>query len=372
MAAAINGTALGGGFELTLACHHRVASGYTIHQTGVARGQGRPVAGAGGTQRLPRLLGASEALQLMLLARAIWIRSAPCNSAPSMRFVEASDLVAAAKRWVLEDRRLGTAPGTSRGYRIPRCANFTPKGMMTWAAANAIYRRETYDNYPAQRAIMSCVYEGLMVPIDVGLRIEARYFTSVTRTPEAGNMIRSLFLSQTGTRQAGPPPGRPGSVRGHKTRHSGRRSDGLRDRLCLGPGRHAGDAVRHRPACSRCRQGAHGGIARRGCTKKAVSSPRRRRLRLTGSRRPVDYDALVDCDLVIEAVFENRDIKDKVTRAAEPKIGDGAVFASNTSSLPISSLSTSSSAARELHRHPLLLTGRKDAAGRNHHRRGDL
>ena len=72
---------------------------------------------------------------------------------------------------------------------------FSKAGMMMFPAGNAIYRRETYDNYPAARAIMSCVYEGLQLPIDAALRVESRYFTQVLRSKEAAAMIRSLFLS---------------------------------------------------------------------------------------------------------------------------------------------------------------------------------
>lgn len=340
VAAAINGTALGGGFELTLACHHRVASDLPSTKLGLPESKVGLLPGAGGTQRLPRLLGASEALQLMLLGRNMDPQRA-LQLGAIHAVAEASELVAAAKRWVTEDG-VSEQPWDVKGFRIPGGANFTPRGMMTWAAANAIYRRETYDNYPAQRAIMSCVYEGLMVPIDVGLRIEARYFTWVTRTPEAGNMIRSLFLSKQeldklARRPAGPAPFEVGKL---GILGAGLMGCGIAYVSAL-----AGMQVMlfdiDQPAADAGKARTAGLLE--AAAKKGRLKPEAAKAAIDRITPAVDYDALADCDLVIEAVFENREIKDKVTRAAEPKIGDGAVFASNTSTLPISSLSTSSS-----------------------------
>ena len=159
--------------------------------------------GAGGTQRLPRLIGASEALQLMLLGRNMDPERAAALGAIH-EVVAAEDLIAAAKRWIAEE---GSAvqPWDEDRFRAPGGANYSPRGMITWSAANAIYRRETYDNYPAQRAIMSCVFEGLMVPIDVGLEDRGALFHPRGAFRRGRQHDPLLVPVETGTRQTGAP-----------------------------------------------------------------------------------------------------------------------------------------------------------------------
>ena len=338
--AAINGTALGGGFELTLACHHRVAAINPKCQLGLPESKVGLFPGAGGTQRLPRLIGAAAALQLMLPGRSV----DPARAAEMgiiSAAVEAEQLISAAKRWIAEGGE-ALQPWDRDKFRIPGGANYSPGGMMTWAAANALYRRETYDNYPAQRAIMSCVYEGLMVPIDVGLRIEARYFTQVVRSPEAGNMIRSLFLSKQeldklARRPAATPPSR---VEKLGIIGAGLMGCGIAyvsalagmEVMLIDVDQAAAEAGRDRT-----------GALLEGAAKKGRLSAGAAAAALDRITPASTYDVLEGCDLVIEAVFENRDIKAKVTAEAEAKISGDAVFGSNTSTLPITGLATASS-----------------------------
>ena len=340
VAAAINGTALGGGFELTLACHYRVVSSDKSTKLGLPESKVGLFPGAGGTQRLPRLVGASEALQLMLLGKNMSPEKA--HQLGAVHAVAApDDLVAEAKRWIREEG-VSEQPWDTKGFRIPGGPNYSPKGMMTWMPANAIYRRETYDNYPAQRAIMSCVYEGLMVPIDVGLRVEARYFTHIVRSPEAGNMIRSLFLSKQeldklARRPQGPAP--------FEVKTLGILGAGLMGCGIAYVSALAGMTVKLLDVDQKA---AEAGKARtaallEGAAKKGRLSADAAKAAADRITPASDYDVLSDCDLVIEAVFENRDIKAEVTGAAEAKISDDAVFASNTSTLPITSLASASS-----------------------------
>ncbi len=108
--------------------------------------------------------------------------------------VPAADMVKTAKDWI---KAGGSAkkPWDADGFRLPGGPVYSKDGMMTFPAANAIYRRETYDNYPAARAIMQVVYEGLLVPFDHALRIEQRWFAKIVRSPQAAAMTRSLFVS---------------------------------------------------------------------------------------------------------------------------------------------------------------------------------
>src|ERR1700740_2834833 len=192
-AAAINGLALGGAFELTLSCHYRVAADNPKTRLGLPEVKVGLFPGAGGTQRVPRIVQPQDAMQLLLKGEAIKVdRAQALNLLHAL--CPAADMIKAAKDWIKGGGK-AVAPWDEKGFKLPGGPVFSKMGMQMFPAGNAIYRRETYDNYPAARAIMSCVYEGLQLPIDAALRVESRYFTEILRSKEAAAMIRSLFLS---------------------------------------------------------------------------------------------------------------------------------------------------------------------------------
>ena len=192
-AAAINGLALGGGFEVTLSCHYRVAAENPKTRLGLPEVKVGLFPGAGGTQRVPRLVPPQDAMTILLKGDPVTVDKAKALNLIHA-IVPAADLIKAAKDWIKGGGK-AVAPWDEKGFKLPGGPVFSKAGMMMFPAGNAIYRRETYDNYPAARAIMSCVYEGLQLPIDAALRVESRYFTKVLRSKEAAAMIRSLFLS---------------------------------------------------------------------------------------------------------------------------------------------------------------------------------
>src|SRR5918996_1808136 len=187
--AAINGTALGGAFELCLACHQRIAADNDKTRLGLPEVKIGLFPGAGGTTRVTRMMPASDALQFLLKGDQLRL-----NRAKAMKLVDAvlpaGDIIKAAKDWVKANPK-AKAPWDVEGFRLPGGPVYSKAGMMTWPAANAIYRRETYDNYPAARAILQTAYEGLLLPVDRALTVESRYFTKILRSPEASAMIRS-------------------------------------------------------------------------------------------------------------------------------------------------------------------------------------
>jgi 3-hydroxyacyl-CoA dehydrogenase/enoyl-CoA hydratase/3-hydroxybutyryl-CoA epimerase len=172
--AAINGTAVGGGFELCLACHHRVAAQNPKTRLGLPEIKVGLFPGAGGTVRISRLLVPSDALQFLLKGEKLRV-----ERAKAMKLVDAvvaqDELVAAAKDWIKSGGKAQN-PWDVEGFRLPGGPVYSKAGMTTFPAANAIYRRETYDNYPAARAVLQVVYEGLLLPVDVALRVESRWF----------------------------------------------------------------------------------------------------------------------------------------------------------------------------------------------------
>src|SRR6202789_4404792 len=191
VAAAINGLALGGGLEVTLACHYRVVTDNPKIQLGLPEAKVGLLPGGGGTQRMPRLIGAMAALPIILQGQSV-----DPQKALGMKLVHAvsKDPVADAKAWI-KTKPEAVQPWDKKDFKIPGGGPYSPGGGQVFTMGNAMLRKESYGNYPAQKFIRSCVYEGLQVPIDAGLRIEARYFTKLMSLPESRNMIRTLFLS---------------------------------------------------------------------------------------------------------------------------------------------------------------------------------
>jgi 3-hydroxyacyl-CoA dehydrogenase / enoyl-CoA hydratase / 3-hydroxybutyryl-CoA epimerase len=333
--AAINGTALGGGFELCLACHHRVAGDNPKTRVGLPEIKIGLFPGAGGTQRIARMMAPADALQLLLKGEQIRL-----VQAKSMKLIDAvvpaGDLVKSAKEWIKGGGK-AQAPWDAEGFRLPGGPVYSKAGMQVFPAANAIYRRETYDNYPAARAIMQVVYEGLQLPIDLALRVESRWFAKILRTPEGAAMIRSLFVSmQELNKGARRPPGAPPTA----LKTIGIIGAGFMGGSIAYVSALAGLSVvlidRDQESADKGKAHSHKLMTDQVNRGRATSAEREALLaRITPT---ADYGALKGCDLVIEAVFEDRNVKAATIAKAEAAIGEHVVFASNTSTLPITSL----------------------------------
>jgi 3-hydroxyacyl-CoA dehydrogenase / enoyl-CoA hydratase / 3-hydroxybutyryl-CoA epimerase len=250
--------------------------------------------------------------------------------------VPPADLIKTAKDWIKGGGK-GVAPWDLQGFKLPGGLVYSKAGMMTFPAANAIYRRETYDNYPGARAILQVVYEGLQLPMDLALRVESRWFTKVLRTPEAAAMLRSLFVSMQelnkgARRPANFPPSKLSTV-------------GIIGAGFMGAGiayvtAMAGLQVilidRDQESADKGKAHIHKMITDQINKGRAKVAERDALLaRITAA---ADYAALAPCDLVIEAVFEDRKVKAEAIAKAQAVLSDKAIFASNTSTLPITSL----------------------------------
>jgi 3-hydroxyacyl-CoA dehydrogenase/enoyl-CoA hydratase/3-hydroxybutyryl-CoA epimerase len=333
--AAINGTAVGGGFELTLACHYRVASQNPKTRLGLPEVKVGLMPGAGGTQRVPRMLPQQDALMFLTKGDQIDVtRAAAAKLIDAL--VPAEDLIKTAKEWI---KAGGSAvkPWDQKGFRLPDGLVYSPKGMMFWSAANALYRKQTYDNYPGARAIMQAVYEGLLVPIDAGLRIESRYFAKVLRTPEANAMMRSLFLSMQELNKGAR---RPAGVPPTKVKKLGIIGAGFMGASVGYVSAQAGiDVVLiDRDQASADKGKAHAQAQIDEAIRKGRAAEADKAGLLARITATADYSALSGCDLVIEAVFEDRAVKAEAIKKAQQFVGKDAIFASNTSTLPITSL----------------------------------
>src|SRR5215831_2430924 len=318
-ACAINGTAVGGGFELALACHYRVASNEERTRVGLPEIKVGLFPGAGGTTRIARILPPGDALQYLLkgdLLRA--------DRALKMKFIDAvapaGDLVRTAKDWV---RAGGSAkkPWDMDGFRLPGGAAYSKAGMMTFPAANAIYRRETYDNYPAARAIMQVVYEGLQVPFDHALRIESRWFAKILRSPQAAAMIRSLFVSMQELNKGARRPANeaPTSLKKIGIVGAGFMGAGIAQ-VSAAAGLQVVLIDRDQETADKGKAGLHKALSDRVMKGRMKGAERDEWLaRISPS---ADYATLKDCDLVIEAVFEDRKVKSDVIAKIQAVIGD--------------------------------------------------
>jgi 3-hydroxyacyl-CoA dehydrogenase/enoyl-CoA hydratase/3-hydroxybutyryl-CoA epimerase len=337
-AAAINGLALGGGFELTLSCHYRVAADNPKTRLGLPEIKVGLFPGAGGTQRVPRIVPPQDAMTMLLKGEAVNVAKAKALNLIHA-VVPPADMIKAAKDWIKGGGK-ALAPWDDKNFKLPGGPVYSKAGMMMFPAGNAIYRRETYDNYPAARAVMSCVYEGLQLPIDAGLRVESRYFAQVLRSKEAAAMIRSLFLSMQELNKGAR---RPEGVPPTKVKKLAVIGAGFMGASVGYVSARAGiDVILiDRDQASADKGKAHAQSVIDDLVKKGRASDKDRETTMSRISATADYSAIRDCDLVIEAVFENREVKAETYAKAQPFLKEGAIFASNTSTLPINSLAES-------------------------------
>ena len=337
--AAINGHALGGGLELCLACHHRIAADKPSARIGLPEVSLGLLPGGGGTQRLPRIIGIDKALPLLLEGRHVSPQVA-LELGIVDEIVVPDDLYETAKRWIDEDGNAQKA-WYDKSYRAPGPAVQSPKGYEIFVAGNALLHAKTRGNYPAPKAIMSCVYEGMQVPLEIGLSIESKYFAQLYTSKETQSMIRSLFFSINEAKKLGR---RPENVPPVWHRRIGVLGAGMMGSAIAYVSALAGIEVTLLDTSPELAdQGKSYG--------RKIMDKKIARGRMTETQRDevqgritttTDFAELAQCELVIEAVFEDREIKADVTRKAEAIIAEGAIFATNTSTLPITGLALAS------------------------------
>jgi 3-hydroxyacyl-CoA dehydrogenase / enoyl-CoA hydratase / 3-hydroxybutyryl-CoA epimerase len=337
--AALNGTAMGGAFELALACHHRIAADNPKTRLGLPEIKVGLFPGAGGTQRIARMMQPGDALQMLL--KGDQLRT---DRAKSMKLIDAvvpaAELVAKAKEWIKAGGK-GVQPWDEKGFKFPGGLVYSKAGMMTFPPANAIYRRETHDNYPAARAILQVVYEGLQLDMDSALRVESRWFAKILRSPQAAAMIRSLFVSMGELNKGAR---RPPHVPPTKFTKVGVIGAGFMGAGIAYVTAQAGiDVVlidRDQEAADKGKSYSDKLISDQ--VKKGRAKAEDRDALLARIHPTADYGELAGCDLVVEAVFEDRKVKAEATAKVQAVVGDKVVFGSNTSTLPITSLAAES------------------------------
>lgn len=348
--AAINGTALGGGYELCLACHYRIALKDPKIQIGLPEVLIGLFPGGGGTQRLPRLIGIEKALPLLLEGKKLNPERALKEGLINELAESKEELIQKAKNWILnnphplqpwdEIDKKGKVVGI-QNYKIPGGNVQSPKGVQTFIAATALLQTKTQGNYPAPQAILECLYEGLQVSIDDGLMIEAKHFARISQTPEAKNMIRTLFFAMN---EANKGAARPKEIPIIEIKKVGILGAGMMGAGIAYVTAVAGiDVVMKDISIELAEKGKD---YSRNLLKKEVEkgryTPTQAEEILARIHTTEKTQDLQDCDLVIEAVFENRELKNQVIKEIETFLNHKAVFASNTSTLPITGLAEAS------------------------------
>ncbi|KQV51230.1 MULTISPECIES: FAD-dependent oxidoreductase [unclassified Duganella] len=342
VAMALPGTTLGGGLEVALCGHYRVAADNPKARFGLPEVTLGLLPGGGGTQRLPRLVGIQKSLPMLLEGKRLGAAAAR-ELGILNEVVPAGTELDAARAWLGSAIAAGGVqqPWDAKGFKIPSGAVSSPAVQQVFMAANAMLRAKTYGNYPAPRNILSCVYEGLITDLDTGLMTEARYFVQTVLSPEAKNMIRTLFFSMN---EANKLASRPKEVPQQKYSKIGVLGAGMMGAGIAYVAAKAGiEVVLVDTAQEAAEKGkAHSAALLAKQQQRGQVSAEKSEALLARITPTTDFSLLAGADMVVEAVFEDRGIKADVTRRAEAVLGADAVFASNTSTLPITGLAEAS------------------------------
>jgi 3-hydroxyacyl-CoA dehydrogenase/enoyl-CoA hydratase/3-hydroxybutyryl-CoA epimerase len=343
--AALNGTALGGGLELALACHYRVAINDPKAKFGLPEVKLGLLPGGGGTQRLPRLIGIQPSLPLMLEGKELKAEQAKQLGIIHELAADRAEMLAKAKAWCMANPK-PVQPWDDKKFKWPGGDSKSPANVQMWAIAPSMANAKTYGNYPAATNIMSCVFEGGIVDFDTGCEIESRYFANLVVSQVSKNMIGTLWFQLNAINKGS---SRPQNTDGSSIEKSTVKKLGILGAGMMGAGiayvsaKVGIDCVLLDTTQDAADKGkAYSANLLDKDMKKGRMTQQGKDELLARIKATTSYEDLQGCDLIIEAVFEDRAIKADVTRKAEAMLAKTAVFASNTSTLPITGLAEAS------------------------------
>jgi 3-hydroxyacyl-CoA dehydrogenase/enoyl-CoA hydratase/3-hydroxybutyryl-CoA epimerase len=336
VACALNGTAMGGGLEIALASHFRLAADDPKIQLGLPEANVGLMPGGGGTQRLARMLGAQKALPLLMKGKIMTPAEAVAAGVIDGA-VPADQLLGACKRWLL-DVGDPVKPWDKKGFKAPGGSNsLDPNFGGVFMGTNAMVRGDGFGNYPGPEAICAAVYEGLQLPMDKALEVEAKYFVTLMLGPVSRNLIRTMFINKG---KADALDGRPADVSKRKFTKIGVVGAGTMGAgIALVSAKSGIDVVlidRDLEAAEKGKASAEKRLARD--VEKGRISREKADAILARIHPEVDYGALAEVQLAIETVFEDRKIKRAVIQSIEAAISPDTLIATNTSRLPITEL----------------------------------
>ncbi len=338
IACCLPGTALGIGFEIPLACHRIFAADNASAKIGLPEIMVGIFPGMGGTTRLVRQMGAMAASPFLLEGKLSDPKKARAAGLVH-EVVPPDELIEKAREWVLSEPDI-VKPWDAKGYKMPGGAPYHPAGFMTFVGASAMVNGKTQGAFPAAKALLSAVYEGALVPFDTALKIEARWFTNVLMNPSSAAMIRSLFINKEALEKGANRP----AVDDQSVKKVGVMGAGMMGAGIALVSAQAGMEVvlidQQQEAADKGK--SYSADYMDAGIKRGKATEEKKTALLDRITATTEYSALRGCDLIIEAVFEDPDVKADVTREVLKHVGSDCIFATNTSTLPISELAKAS------------------------------
>ena len=338
--ACLNGAALGGGWEVALVAHHRVAVDKPKIQFGLPEITLGLIPGASGITKMTRLLGLMGAQPYILESRLFSPREALELGLVHELVPDASQLRTAALAWIAANPR-AQQPWDAKDYRMPGGTPSNPKIAGMLSIAPAVLKHKTRGLYPAPEYALAAMVEGALVDFDTALRIETRYLAKLIVSPVAKNMINTFFFNMNAIKGGQSRPKWEGKYQPKKV--------GILGAGMMGGGIAYAQAGRGIATVLKdvSREKAEAGkgysakLTQARIDKGRMSSHDQSALLACITPTESARD-LQGCELIIEAVFENRELKARVTKEAEPMLAADGFFASNTSTLPITGLAKAS------------------------------
>ncbi|MEX1367677.1 MAG: 3-hydroxyacyl-CoA dehydrogenase NAD-binding domain-containing protein [Nannocystaceae bacterium] len=338
--AALTGSALGGGYELALACNHRIAVDDPRVQVGLPEVSLGVIPGAGGTQRLPRLIGIQAALEHILQGKILRAPQAKKVGFVEQLAADADAVLAAAREWIAANPKgtpKATQPWDHKRFRFPGPRPGGADARNIFMAAAAMLYKKTAGAFPAAEDALSAVQEGCALVFDRALEVEMRYFVNLATSDQAKDMIRTLWFHRTAAeKHEGLPTAQDHGLTKVGILGAGMMGAGLAF-VCAKAGLQVVLKDVGQEALDRGLAHVDAQVAKQRHLADAAKQALRGRI--TGT---LSVGELQGCDLVIEAVFENLELKHVVTRETEPVLAPDGIWASNTSAIPITDLAKAS------------------------------
>jgi 3-hydroxyacyl-CoA dehydrogenase / enoyl-CoA hydratase / 3-hydroxybutyryl-CoA epimerase len=338
--AALTGTTLGGGYELALGCHHRICINKPKAKIGLPEVTLGLLPGGGGTQRLPRMIGLQNSLLYLTTGKQLDPQKALEAGLIDALAENEGELINKAVEFIKSHPEI-SQPWDDNKFKLTGGEVQSPRGYQVIPASTAMMNEKTHGNYLAPRNILCAVYEGCQVPIDQGLEIELRYFTELVLNQSTKNMIRTLFYS---INECNKGEARPKNVPESKIGKVGILGAGM-----MGSGIAYATAMAGIPCVMKDisqetldRGKAYSAKVLDKLIERGRCTPEKKEQVLSLISTTTDASDMKGCDLVIEAVIEDRGLKAKVTAESEAVMPEEGIFASNTSTLPITGLATES------------------------------
>ena len=334
--AALNGSALGGGLELALACHYRVSINHSSIQFGLPEVTLGLLPGGGGTQRLPRILGIEKSLPFLLQGKRLNPLAAREAGIIDDLTETKEEMLQRAQAFIEQNPEI-QKPWDKRGFKIPEGDVQSPKGYQIFAATQAMIKKQTFSNYPAPQKILSALYEGLQVNFDRAMEIEAMYFAELVTHRTSKLMVRSLFYGMNEANKC-QLPNLPQS--NHPIKKVGILGAGMMGAGIAYSCAKAGIPVLLKDINKEASEKgkAYSGNLLQKKIERGFLTKEQKEIFLSQIETTSEVSDLKDCDLIIEAVTEDRNLKATVTKETEAVVSTKTIFGSNTSTLPITSL----------------------------------